>query len=107
MYSRCASDLHPYIAEEALSALRDTSASHGENQPLVQVCCWCLGEFGDTLSSSEMVVDILDFLDKVLTANRSSLVSKQYAILAAAKLHSRYGLYFPSQIYYYSGQRAF
>jgi len=87
--SRCASDLHPYIAEEALSALRDTSASHGENQPLVQVCCWCLGEFGETLSSSEMVVDILDFLDKVLTANRSSLVSKQYAILAAAKLHSR------------------
>ena len=91
LYSRCASDLHPYIAEEALSALRDTSASHGENQPLVQVCCWCLGEFGDTLSSSEMVVDILDFLDRVLTANRSSLVSKQYAILAAAKLHSRYG----------------
>ena len=59
-----------------------------ENQPLVQVCCWCLGEFGESLSG-ESADEVVTFLETIVVANRSSLVTKQYALLALAKLHTR------------------
>merc|ERR1719376_1260542 len=90
--SRCP-DLHAYIATESLAAVKngDSTSSglhaHSDRQPLVQVCCWCLGEFGG--SDDVIADDVIEFLESVLASNHTSLATKQYALLSAAKLHTR------------------
>ena len=85
---RCTgAELTAYVAQESLRALRETSENLAENGPLVQACCWCLGEFGETLSNE--ADEVVSFLETILMAHRSSLVTKQYALLSVAKLHTR------------------
>ena len=40
-----APDLQPYVVHEAWKAIRDTQHCT-EKQPLTQVSCWCIGEYG-------------------------------------------------------------
>ena len=41
-------DLQPYVVHEAWKAIRDTQ-NCTEKQPLTQVSCWCIGEYGKGL----------------------------------------------------------
>ena len=41
-------DLQPYVVHEAWKAIRDTQ-NCTEKQPLTQVSCWCIGEYGTSL----------------------------------------------------------
>lgn len=93
-----ASDLHPYIVHEAWKALRDTEVS-SEKQPLVQVSCWCIGEYGtflfdgisvdgETLTVTED--EVITEFRKVLFATHNSVVTKQYGLMSLTKLSTRF-----------------
>ncbi|KAK2722018.1 hypothetical protein QYM36_002541 [Artemia franciscana] len=73
-----------------------------EKQPLAQVAMWCIGEYGEFLLAGKTVCDeedevivatesdILQFLESILTSNQSSLVTKEYAIMALGKLSTKF-----------------
>uniref|UniRef100_H2ZPK1 AP-1 complex subunit gamma n=1 Tax=Ciona savignyi TaxID=51511 RepID=H2ZPK1_CIOSA len=88
--------MHAYSAQQlfkAVSEVNDLSV-----QPLTQVACWCLGEYGDELVSAPVEdepvniseKDVLDMLDKVLRTSLSTAVTKSYAINAVMKLSTRF-----------------
>lgn len=92
------SDLQPYVVHEAWKAIRDT-VSCTEKQPLVQVSCWCIGEYGahllngvsvegETLTVSEE--EVIEIYQKILSAKHMSLITKQYAIMSVTKLSTRF-----------------
>ena len=91
-------DLHPYVVHEAWKAIRDT-VSCTDKQPLVQVSCWCIGEYGahllngvsvegETLTVSEQ--EVIEIYQKILSAKHMSLITKQYAIMSVTKLSTRF-----------------
>ena len=93
-----ATDLHPYIVHEAWKAVRDTENA-SEKQPLVQVACWCIGEYGahlldgaqvdgETLTVSED--EVIEVYHKILFANHISVVTKQYGLMSLTKLSTRF-----------------
>jgi len=71
-----------------------------EFQPLTQVGCWCIGEYGAFLSEScnEMEggsgavseEEVINWLDSLLATTTVSVVTKQYALLSLAKLSTRF-----------------
>ena len=92
-------DLHPYVVHEAWKALRDTINLSTEKQPLVQVSCWCIGEYGahllngvsvegETLTVSEQ--EVIEIYQKILWAKNMSLITKQYALMSVTKLSTRF-----------------
>jgi AP-1 complex subunit gamma-1 len=87
--------LHAYCAQQLFQTIR----SDISQQPLVQVATWTIGEYGDLLVSGTCEEDdavqvtedeVLDSLEKVLTSNLSSVVTKQFTLMAIAKLMTRF-----------------
>lgn len=62
-------------------------------QPLVQVCCWCVGEYGDMLlvQGNEVVRqdEVLDGFQQILWSPHGSIVTRQYCMLSLEKLSAR------------------
>ena len=91
-------DLQPYVVHETWKAIRDAE-NCTEKQPLVQVACWCIGEYGaslldgisiegETLTVSED--EVIEVYQKILWAKHMSLVTKQYALMSVTKLSTRF-----------------
>uniref|UniRef100_A0A668AH30 AP-1 complex subunit gamma n=1 Tax=Myripristis murdjan TaxID=586833 RepID=A0A668AH30_9TELE len=89
-----ASDLHCYTVHKLYRALiTDIS-----QQSLVQVACWCIGEYGDLLLRGECDEiepvqvsedDVLDALETVLQSHMSSPATRGFALTATMKLSTR------------------
>ncbi|XP_035392092.1 AP-1 complex subunit gamma-like 2 [Electrophorus electricus] len=89
-----ASELHCYTVLKLYRALiTDIS-----QQSLVQVACWCIGEYGDLLLKGECddiepmqltEDDVLDALETVLQSHMSSPASRAFALTATMKLSTR------------------
>ncbi|XP_066536589.1 AP-1 complex subunit gamma-like 2 isoform X1 [Hoplias malabaricus] len=89
-----ASQLHCYTVHKLYRALiTDIS-----QQSLVQVACWCIGEYGDLLLKVECddiepiqvtEDDVLDALETVLQSHMSSPASRGFALTAIMKLSTR------------------
>ncbi|XP_040027167.1 AP-1 complex subunit gamma-like 2 [Gasterosteus aculeatus] len=89
-----ASELHCYTVHKLYRALLlDIS-----QQSLVQVACWCIGEYGDLLlkgdcQETEPVQvtedDALDALETVLQSHMSSPATRGFALTATMKLSTR------------------
>jgi AP-1 complex subunit gamma-1 len=63
-------------------------------QPLVQVCSWCVGEYGDMLLNNQHEAEVspdevLDCFQQILWSPHVSLITRQYCIQALQKLSSR------------------
>lgn len=91
-------DLQPYVVHESWKAIRDTQ-NCTEKQPLTQVSCWCIGEYGaallngvsvegETLTVSEQ--EVIDVYQKIVWAKHMSLITKQYAVMSVTKLSTRF-----------------
>ncbi|KAM4551411.1 AP-1 complex subunit gamma-like 2 isoform 1-T2 [Odontesthes bonariensis] len=88
------SELHCYTVHKLYRALL-TDIS----QPsLVQVACWCIGEYGDLLLRGECQEtepvqvtedDVLDVLETVLQSHMSSPTTRGFALTATMKLSTR------------------
>lgn len=89
------SELHNYTVQQLFLLIKDDIT-----QPsLVQVALWCIGEYGEKLISGVCEEDepvqvsedeVIDVLEKVLTHNYSTEVSKEYAMTSLMKLTSRF-----------------
>ncbi|KAJ0044298.1 hypothetical protein NL108_003337, partial [Boleophthalmus pectinirostris] len=89
-----ASELHCYTVHKLYKALlQDIS-----QQPLVQVACWCIGEYGDLLLKGDCQEiepvqvnenDVLDALETVLQSHMSSPATRGFALTATMKLSTR------------------
>ncbi|XP_061695175.1 AP-1 complex subunit gamma-like 2 isoform X1 [Syngnathoides biaculeatus] len=89
-----ASELHRYTVHKLYRAvLADIS-----QQPLVQVACWCIGEYGDLLLGEEcqelepieVTTDgVLDALETVLQSHMSTPATRGFALTATMKLSTR------------------
>ncbi|KAM8727456.1 AP-1 complex subunit gamma-like 2 [Acanthopagrus schlegelii] len=89
-----ASELHCYTVHKLYRALL-TDISQ---QSLVQVACWCIGEYGDLLVRGECQEtepvqvsedDVLDALETVLQSHMSSPATRGFALTATMKLSTR------------------
>uniref|UniRef100_A0A8C7YF07 AP-1 complex subunit gamma n=1 Tax=Oryzias sinensis TaxID=183150 RepID=A0A8C7YF07_9TELE len=89
-----ASELHCYTVHKLYRALL-TDISQ---QSLVQVACWCIGEYGDLLLKGECQEtepvqvsedDVLDALETVLQSHMSSSATRGFALTATMKLSTR------------------
>lgn len=88
------SELHCYTVHKLYRAL----LSDISQQPLVQVACWCIGEYGDLLLRGECQEtepvqvtedDVLDVLETVLQSHMSSPSTRGFALTATMKLSTR------------------
>lgn len=89
-----ASELHCYTVHKLYRALlHDIS-----QQSLVQVACWCIGEYGDLLLKGDCQEieplqvnenDVLDALETVLQSHMSSPATRGFALTATMKLSTR------------------
>ncbi|XP_061791844.1 AP-1 complex subunit gamma-like 2 [Nerophis lumbriciformis] len=89
-----ASDLHCYTVHKLYRALFTDISQH----PLVQVACWCIGEYGDLLLKGECQEmepvevtedSVLDALETVLQSHMSTPVTRGFALTATMKLSTR------------------
>ncbi|XP_017326855.1 AP-1 complex subunit gamma-like 2 [Ictalurus punctatus] len=89
-----ATKLHCYTVHKLYRAL----ISDISQQSLVQVACWCIGEYGDLLLKGEcediepMQVtedDVLDALETVLQSHMSASATRGFALTAIMKLSTR------------------
>ncbi|XVE75085.1 hypothetical protein DITRI_Ditri12bG0068400 [Diplodiscus trichospermus] len=92
-----ASDLHGY----AVRALYRAFHSSTEQETLVRVAVWCIGEYGDMLVNNVGMLDIedpitvtesdaVDAIDVALKHHTSDLTTKVMALIALLKLSSRF-----------------
>lgn len=88
------SELHSYTVHKLYRAL----VTDISQQSLVQVACWCIGEYGDLLlkgdcQEAEPVQvsedDVLDALETVLQSHMSSPATRGFALTATMKLSTR------------------
>ncbi|XP_030607578.1 AP-1 complex subunit gamma-like 2 [Archocentrus centrarchus] len=88
------SELHCYTVHKLYRALHNDISQ----QPLVQVACWCIGEYGDLLLRGECQEmepvqvtedDVLDVLEVVLQSHMSSPSTRGFALTATMKLSTR------------------
>ncbi|XP_028987878.1 AP-1 complex subunit gamma-like 2 [Betta splendens] len=88
------SELHCYTVHKLYRAL----LSDISQQSLVQVACWCIGEYGDLLLRGECQElepaevkedDVLDALETVLQSHMSSPATRGFALTATMKLSTR------------------
>lgn len=89
-----ASELHCYTVHKLYRAL----VADISQQSLVQVACWCIGEYGDLLMRGECEEtepvqvtedDVLDALETVLQSHMSSPATRAFALTATMKLSTR------------------
>jgi len=74
-----------------------------ELQPLTQVCCWCLGEYGALLAedcaegfTAVDIEKVVSWYSSVLQSSHISTVTKQYALVSLTKLSTRFPSHAPS-----------
>uniref|UniRef100_A0A8C6NP31 AP-1 complex subunit gamma n=4 Tax=Nothobranchius TaxID=28779 RepID=A0A8C6NP31_NOTFU len=88
------SELHCYTVHKLYRALLEDISQ----QSLVQVACWCIGEYGDLLLRGECQEtepvqvtedDVLDALETVLQSHMSSPATRGFALTATMKLSTR------------------
>jgi len=88
-------DMYGFIVQQLYLALR---ADIGP-QPLVQVACWAIGEYGDSLVAGPCEfgdpveieeAEVLDTLEHILTGSLCSSTSKNFALNSLMKLSSRF-----------------
>lgn len=89
--------MHAYAAQKLYQALIEDSDL--SRQPLAQVACWCLGEYGDELvagqcSEEEPInvteQEVLQLLHNILRSSLTNPTTKEYAINAVMKLSARF-----------------
>lgn len=89
-----ATELHCYTVHKLYRAL----VADISQQSLVQVACWCIGEYGDLLLTGECEEtepvqvtedDVLDALETVLQSHMSSPATRGFALTATMKLSTR------------------
>uniref|UniRef100_A0A674MP63 AP-1 complex subunit gamma n=1 Tax=Takifugu rubripes TaxID=31033 RepID=A0A674MP63_TAKRU len=88
-----ASELHRYTVHKLYRAL----VTDISQQSLVQVACWCIGEYGDLLTGPCQEMDpaqvsendVLDALETVLQSHMSSPATRGFALTATMKLSTR------------------
>ncbi|KAL2097143.1 hypothetical protein ACEWY4_006350 [Coilia grayii] len=89
-----ASELHSYTVHKLYRAL----VADISQQSLVQVACWCIGEYGDLLLKGECEEtepvqvtedNVLDALETVLQSHMSSPATRAFALTATMKLSTR------------------
>ncbi|XP_056914073.1 AP-1 complex subunit gamma-like 2 [Takifugu flavidus] len=88
-----ASELHRYTVHKLYRAL----VTDISQQSLVQVACWCIGEYGDLLTGPCQEMDpaqvsendVLDALETVLQSHMSSPATRAFALTATMKLSTR------------------
>lgn len=88
-------ELHPYIVQQLFKNFKD----HLDEQSLIQVSVWCIGEYGEYLLTGECGEDepvqasedeVVTELEKVLSNHNLNEITKEYAITALMKLSSRF-----------------
>ncbi|XP_048867521.1 AP-1 complex subunit gamma-like 2 [Brienomyrus brachyistius] len=89
-----ATELHCYTVHKLYRAL----VADISQQSLVQVACWCIGEYGDLLLRGECEEtepvqvtedDVLDALETVLQSHMSAPTTRGFALTATMKLSTR------------------
>ena len=92
-------ELQSYVVHESWNSIRGEAHNISEKQPMTQVACWCIGEYGKYLldgSSSgggSGVVsedEVIDVYQKILFAHHTSIVTKQYGLMSLTKLSTRF-----------------
>ncbi|CAL1413639.1 unnamed protein product [Linum trigynum] len=92
-----ASDLHGYTVRALFRALQTTA----EQESLVRVAVWCIGEYGDLLvnNAGRLNVedpitvtesDAVDIVESAIKRHASDLTTKSMALIALLKLSSRF-----------------
>lgn len=69
-----------------------------ELQPMTQVSCWCIGEYGNHLkdacpeleSSAVAESEVVAWYKTILEASAMTIVTKQYAVMSLTKLSTRF-----------------
>lgn len=69
-----------------------------EFQPMTQVCCWCIGEYGNSLKESCSELDsaavteseVVAWYQTIIWSANISVVTKQYALMSLTKLSTRF-----------------
>ncbi|MEE6500352.1 hypothetical protein FKM82_003749 [Ascaphus truei] len=89
------SEMHEYTVQKLYKAIADDISQ----QPLVQVCSWCIGEYGDLLVSGQCEEEepiqvtedeVLDLLESILVSNMSTSVTRGFALTAIMKNSTRF-----------------
>jgi len=96
--------LHRYSVHLAWKCLQEIKHC-SEFQPLTQVGCWCIGEYGSYLlencneveGGGEAVSEsqVVNWFSSLLASSAINVVTKQYALLSMAKLSTRFGSVVP------------
>ncbi|CAI0386069.1 unnamed protein product [Linum tenue] len=92
-----ASDLHGYTVRALFRALQTTA----EQESLVRVAVWCIGEYGDLLVNNAGMLnvedpitvtesDAVDVVESAIKRHASDLTTKSMALIALLKLSSRF-----------------
>ncbi|KAE8023419.1 hypothetical protein FH972_009113 [Carpinus fangiana] len=92
-----ASDLHGYTVRALYRALQASA----EQETLVRVAVWCIGEFGDMLVNNAGMLDIedpitvtgsdaVDAIELAIKSQTSDLTTKAMSLIALLKLSSRF-----------------
>ncbi|KAJ6742215.1 ADAPTIN ALPHA/GAMMA/EPSILON [Salix viminalis] len=92
-----ASDLHGYTVRALYKAFKTSS----EQESLVRVAVWCIGEYGDMLMNNVGMLgiedsvtvtdsDIVDVVEIAIKHHASDLTTKAMALIALLKLSSRF-----------------
>ena len=88
-------ELQSYVVRESWNSIRGEAHHISEKQPMTQVACWCIGEYGKHLldGGGPGVVseaEVIDVYQKILFAHHTSIVTKQYGLMSLTKLSTRF-----------------
>ena len=88
-------EMQSYVVHESWSSIRGAAHNISEKQPMTQVACWCIGEYGKYLldgSGSGVVSEdeVIEVYQKILFAHHTSIVTKQYGLMSLTKLSTRF-----------------
>ena len=91
------SEYQKYAVHLAWRSLQSTQHCT-EFQPMTQVCCWCIGEYGALLGQPCQELDsgpvgeaeVVAWYQGVVWAANMSVVTKQYALMSLTKLSTRF-----------------
>jgi len=83
-----------HLSWRSLQAIEHCS----EFQPLTQVSCWCIGEYGNFLkddcpeleSGAVMETEVVSWYQSIVWSSNISVITKQYALMSLTKLSTRF-----------------
>ena len=84
------------MVHELWEALKTNISSN--NQSLIQVAVWAVGEYGDYLFTGDneftnvrhVEAEVLEILNNLLLSSQTSIVSKEYVLISLMKLSTRF-----------------